>query len=449
MKKIAALLVTLVIGVLALAFGSADAGVGVMRATGASQYVPAWTWDAAGTRTIPAGASFARASSATQTDISGALVSVSSNVARFDYDPITHASLGYLAELQSTNSVRNNTMVGAATGTPGTPPTNWTIGGMPAGVSSSIVGVGQINGIDYIDIRYSGTSTGVNGGYAAVFETSSAIASAQGQSWTQSAYLALVGGSFANVTSLALCQVSYPGGIDNVLANLTGSLTSSLVRKSGTLTIPNVGNTNIQPRIVFFVTAGAVDFTLRIGLPQMEGGGVGLTSVIKTTGSTATRAADGLTVPLSSVTGWNGSAGGVVRVAYRLNFLSATTTQVAVSLSDAAGNNTVTIRPNLSGGGTIRGTTANATTGQISVGSRASPAAGVRDKIAFAWSTRGAIARLGNAAETVAGPYLLPATLTSLYPGSFGNANQLNGTIESIALDLGERSGAFARQVSQ
>jgi hypothetical protein len=40
---------------------------------------------------------------------------------RFDHGPASRQSLGLLVEEQRTNSIRNNTMVGAVAGTPGTP----------------------------------------------------------------------------------------------------------------------------------------------------------------------------------------------------------------------------------------------------------------------------------------------------------------------------------------
>ncbi|MEK7992893.1 MAG: hypothetical protein AAB403_03715 [Planctomycetota bacterium] len=168
------------------------------------------------------------------------------------------------------NGIRNNSMQGAVVGTPGTKPTNWNFGGL-AGLSSQIVAIGtDIDGIDYIDVRYYGT-TNATGGYFFVFESTSAIASAQNQTWTESAYIAVVAGTTANLTNFAFDAVSYPVGNDNGGSNFLSSLTSTLQRFSFTVTIPQAANQFIQPRIVFGCNnASAVDVTFRVGWPQME-----------------------------------------------------------------------------------------------------------------------------------------------------------------------------------
>ena len=54
---------------------------------------------------LPTGATLTRGSSGTRWNSSGVLVSETTNVARFDYDPISHALLGLLVEPQRTNLV--------------------------------------------------------------------------------------------------------------------------------------------------------------------------------------------------------------------------------------------------------------------------------------------------------------------------------------------------------
>ncbi|THD38346.1 MAG: hypothetical protein E7773_00925 [Sphingomonas sp.] len=53
---------------------------------------------------LPPGASLTRASAGTRCDASGALVSESADVARFDYDPLSHALKGLLIEPAATNA---------------------------------------------------------------------------------------------------------------------------------------------------------------------------------------------------------------------------------------------------------------------------------------------------------------------------------------------------------
>ena len=59
------------------------------------------------------------------------------------------------------NQIPNPWDAGAAVGAPGTLPTGWA--SIPIGLSTSVVRLGQINGLNYIDIRFYGTTTGQYG----------------------------------------------------------------------------------------------------------------------------------------------------------------------------------------------------------------------------------------------------------------------------------------------
>ena len=129
------------------------------------------------------------------------------------------------------------------------------------------------------------------GGYLMSFENTSAIAAAQNDTWTESCWLALVGGSFSNVNSIGFDMVQYPGGTDFAtgFANLKPLIDGVLRRFSSTGTLTAAGTANVQPRLQFNAANGqAVDFTLRYARPQMELG-VFATSTILTSGSAATR----------------------------------------------------------------------------------------------------------------------------------------------------------------
>ncbi len=406
---------------------------------------PTWSWDFR-TGSLPSGATFARASTATYFDASGVLRTAGSGVARFDHDPATGIPLGYLAEPQSTNGVRNNTMIGASAGTPGMPPTNWTIGGLPSGVSSTIAGVGTVNGMSYIDIRIFGTAVGGGGGYVAVFDTSSGIAASVSQVWTTSAYLALIAGSFANVTGLYFDNVEYPGGHDNGNASFLASITSSLKRLSTVITILNSGTTNVQPRLAFLSASNAaVDFTLRIGLPQIEQLS-GATSPILTNSIAATRAQDLATLSLTSVPGWNASKGGVLVATYRINS-SINTGQYIASIDNGTFQNTITIK-STQGGGISQGQMVTANFTQFSINGGSSPVVGAREKAAIGWSTlSGQFARNGGPSITSSGSYALPSAVFQLGFGPAGGG--CTGTLESVAYYVGARSDAFVQQVSR
>jgi hypothetical protein len=237
---------------------------------------------------------FTRASTATFFNSAGVLTSAATNAPRFDYNPSTLAAQGLLIEESRTNSIRNNTMVGAVAGTPGTLPTNWTIlGGGVGTLTQQVVGTGTLNGINYIDYRVSGTTSTT--GFTLSFEQSAQIVAVNGQTWASSAWASLIGGSTTNITALNLTIDGRTAagayvGVVNGLSLM--SATSTFARYTSTGTIANASVERVVLGIVFLTASGvAIDITLRIGLPQLELGAFA-TSVIPTTTTALTRAAD-------------------------------------------------------------------------------------------------------------------------------------------------------------
>lgn len=263
-----------------------------------------------GTSTLNPLVTFTRASSGTYFDSTGTLQTAGNNAARFDYNPSTLASRGLLIEEQRTNSIRNNTMVGAAAGTPGTMPTNWSGAATTNGLNRQIVGTGTSNGITYIDIRYSGTTTAGAFVNFAGPEINTFIAASNGQAWTSSAWVAVVGGSTANLTNLSMrTRFSDAGGVELTQAAVDLlTATSTMQRFSIALTASNASTAFVATNFSFQFNNGvAIDITLRIGLPQLEQGAFA-TSVISTTTAAATRSADVASV--NTLSPWyNASAG--------------------------------------------------------------------------------------------------------------------------------------------
>jgi len=226
---------------------------------------------------------------------------------RFDYNPSTLQPRGLLIEEQRTNSIRNNTMQGAVAGTPGTAPTNWTITTTNAELVSSVIGTGTESGITYIDIRINGTMTASRDLDIGI-ETANFIAALTGQAWTESIYLRQVGGSQTNISAIYLQANTYTAAVAYVNSPwfaaqtvTTAALATQRFSASGTLSGATIAF--IQPLIkVRTAASGAVDFTLRIGLPQLELGAFA-TSVIPTTTTALTRNAD-----VASMTGTNFSS---------------------------------------------------------------------------------------------------------------------------------------------
>lgn len=310
----------------------------VMRAL-----VPAPTvaWDL--TTSLPSAITFTRASGGTRINSSGVLVTETTNTPRFDYDPVTIAAKGLLIEEQRTNVIRNNTMVGAVAGTPGTLPTNWSIaGGSTAGLSTQVVGTGTENGVSYIDYRLFGTTTST--AVQIWLEAASTIASVAADVWDCSTYMTYVGGSLSNVGQ-AQIGILVTGG--------TGSISSSYTLQSGNLlskrydlsTTTGTGTTFVRPYFVLnFTNGAAVDITVRVGLPQLEKGSFA-TSAIPTSGAQATRAADVAVVTGTNFSSWYNQSEGTI-YAEVSDFNSVTTTTgrfIEVANSATSGNDRMVI----------------------------------------------------------------------------------------------------------
>lgn len=252
--------------------------------------------------TLPADWAITRASNGTYFNSSGVLQTAANDVGRITYNPTTLALRGLLLELASTNDIRNNSMQGVGTGSPGTLPTNWSTGGA-AGLTRTIVGSGTVSGLDYIDIRWAGTTSGTFTTLLA--EAASIIAATNGQSWVGSVYAALVGGSLTNISSMNLITNVLDSGAA-VLAQQTQaiSLTSTLTRFVVTGTIANASAAYVRPLLgINYASGVAVDLTIRVAMPQLAQGAAA-SSVIRTTGSAATRAVETLTISNLGVRGF-------------------------------------------------------------------------------------------------------------------------------------------------
>lgn len=184
----------------------------------------------------------------------------------------------YIDGSEITNYIRNNTMVGALPGTPGTLPTNWSsfIGG---GLAQQIIGIGQETNLQYIDWRVFGTASSASGS-AIYFETNTGVPALNGQQWNTSAYLRLVGGSLANIGIMRffLDERTADGSTsvyDNygvALAPTAFSLSTQRFNVGFTLA-GGVTVGRIVPSLELTYASGAVvDVTVRIGLPQLETG---------------------------------------------------------------------------------------------------------------------------------------------------------------------------------
>jgi hypothetical protein len=255
----------------------------------------------AGLLTALGGGSATRGSSAWFFNSSGVLTEATSNNLRLDHDPVTLARRGLLIEGARTNSFTNNTMAGASAGTPGTAPTNWQLSTAPTGMTREIVGTGTEDGINYIDVAFTGTNTsGAEQTLQFLAANVTAITAAAGDTWTLSFFARRVAGSWPAGNVMASLRYGDAGG--SALAFVTVDIKSM---GTGALRTQRWTATGTAPASTTRVTGGlyitvangeTVNFTVRIGLPQLELG-IFPSTPIKTSSGAVTRSADALIIP--------------------------------------------------------------------------------------------------------------------------------------------------------
>ena len=339
-----------------------DIGIGTIESSGAVNSLtdfpaPTLSKDFAGSLSIGSDIEFTRASTGTYFDANRVMQSAAIDAPRFDHDPSTGISLGLLIEESRINSIRNNTMIGAVAGTPGTLPTNWIHTQPFDGISREVVATGTTNGIAWIDLRYSGTaSTGGSQAFI-TFDSMMVIAALQNQVWTPSAYIALSGGSTSGVSTLAF-RHRYYNAVGAALTATDTSILSAL--GSSTLTRVNGNAATATDAITAWtvfgifgdLTNGAeIDITIRIGLPQLELGAFA-TSAIATSGSALTRSADVASMTGTNFSSWYNQSEGTFVVAARC-FAGTDIDNSAMSASDGTSSNNINIIGNASGNGKI------------------------------------------------------------------------------------------------
>jgi hypothetical protein len=174
-----------------------------------------------------------------------------------------------------TNFITNPRGDGAAIGTPGTPPANWSYGTRLAGLSTAIVGTGTEAGVPYVDIRWFGTSTDIVTGVS--FSGLQEIASYWLEPWVLSAYLKVIAGDSSQIVFNMNTQAISANGVYlteyyNAVVP-AGSNTPLDQARLSTMTAyaAGVNLAFVRPVVLLrFATELAVDVTLRIGAPQLE-----------------------------------------------------------------------------------------------------------------------------------------------------------------------------------
>ena len=293
-----------------------------------------------------------RNTTATRINDAGALESVASGIPRLDYSVsgFVTGCPALLVEPAATNEIRNNSNTNAVTGTPGTLPTNWTE--TLAGLTRSVIALGAENGVQYIDVRFSGTATATEA--LINFESPTQTVASNGQVWTNSCFLKTISAPVP-YTGLRLSTVERTsGGIFVASGNSPDlTLTSTLNRFSFTRTLSGGATVaRVQSRISFGLVSGtAYNFTVRIGYPQMELGSVA-TSPIPTTAGTGSRSADVVSVS-GAVSGSIGQTEGTIYAEVDLRNKGVSVSRV-IYLSDGTSNNEIRISHSVTTAGDLQ-----------------------------------------------------------------------------------------------
>lgn len=363
------------------------------------------------------------------------LTALANNAPGIDFNPTTGAPRGFSIEPQRTNGIRNPRSEGAVSGTPGTDATNWGRFTALTGLTSTLIGAGTEDGIEYSEYRISGTPSGA-GTYDIFCETATAIAALSGQTWTPAQYMRLTGGSWSGVSSLVYRVNEYSSGGVFVTGQSTTALnnpTSAALktqRQEKTVTLVGGGTVvTVLPFLRINLTGAAVDFTIRIGVPTMEQGSF-VTSPIRPPAGTlaaSTRAADAAAVNLLSP--WFNSSEGTLYAEIEQT-IEDTSAQVAWEFNDDTFNNRIYVAIDTPSPGNRR-VTSNMWSGGVQQAQMFSAAVGSAFKTAFAWKANDlAASQNGSAVQTDASATI--PSVSKLYLGSRTGSGYMTGWLRKV-----------------
>lgn len=239
-----------------------------------------------------------RASTGYAQALNGTWVNFGNNIAR-------RTDRGLLVEESRTNSIRNNSMQGVVSGSPGTMPTNWVSSFTTTGITQTLGTVTTINNVDVLPITVSGTSVGAVP--TILFDSITQQAASPGQVWTASIFYSFFSGSLTNVSTFDIALREYDSGGAFLRQTLTSlPFTSTFGRIATPAVTLGASTAYVQAGLRVTFAAGAIAFGVNFGWPQLELGAFA-TSPIRTTSAAATRDADNVSLPIGSW--YNASAG--------------------------------------------------------------------------------------------------------------------------------------------
>jgi hypothetical protein len=210
------------------------------------------------------------------------------------------ADTGYLPH----NLIRNSAAAGLVAGSPGTLPTNWSIQGGTAGnfLTRTLAAV-TVDGRPGLSIRYAGTLASQN---AVGVMIDTGIVVGPGQQVSYAITHRLAAGSATPMLS-RLVFVFFRDSSGGAISSLPGTNharpTADPVRIGGSTTTP-AGTATMWIMLYWDLAAGAIDFTVEMAAPQVNGGPT-LLEYVPTTGAAAGPTTLGVTNPALAGTIYN------------------------------------------------------------------------------------------------------------------------------------------------
>ena len=310
---------------------------------------PTLNLDFANSKKLDPRITFTRTTIGTRVSEENVLETISADDPRFDHDPTTGESLGLLIEELRTNDIRNSTMQGAASGTPGTAPTYWSMGTSFSGLTREISAVGEENGIPYIDVRFHGVATGNPFTYVPFwpngYETNNSPATRTSR-YTFSSYVKHISGTVPSGCTFILVITNVNASLGDLGEYKVSTIISSSSTPSGDLIANRFALTNtnftstdtayFEPYYQWNVPYNtSFDVTIRIGLPQMEEGSFA-TSAIPTTDQGKTRNPDSVSMTGTNFSDWYNQSEGTIYCSGNNTGITTTTSRFYYAIEDTS-----------------------------------------------------------------------------------------------------------------
>lgn len=375
---------------------------------------------------------FTRSSVATRINANGDIEEVAVDVPRLTFNPTTKECLGLLIEGSSTNYVPNSTATGAAV--PSTLPTGWADSGGTVGLSYQVVSVGTESGIPYIDYRIFGTCTTAGFRYIGFV---SGFALADNTRLSQSIYAKTIAGSLTNINNIRIGTNANVSGVYAAAYTylFSPSSTLPLISQRYSQDFLVTGTPTVTDGFFYFAidcALGAIDYTIRIGYPQVEASAGGVTtSVIRTSAGGATRSGDFAKISGTNFSNFFNATEGTLVCSFHKASTQPLQNARVFELWDTTANEiylvtilngTTTVRYGIIDGGVVQDTL-DASTAFV---------AGATNKVAIRYKADDcAISLNGGTASVSTPPDTLP-TVTEICLGSESSVLQLNGIIKNL-----------------